>query len=197
METAMNDEDEIKRQRSELCAKWMIGFGDVYRCEVTTEQIELYALFLCDLTPQQLEFAFFQAGRSCTRFPTPADVLRCVEKNLDEITSQDGDAAWLTFRKIFERYWHPDIGISPDAPQLDPAARYAVEMIGGFHRFGTTERKNENFIKREFIEAYKRYRTTARLGPSRAEAAALLEQLKPKQLPEGHDGPQDQERNAS
>ncbi len=165
--------------------EWMRKLGIAFNQEISEARMALYAEALMDLSPEALETAFRQCVQTCHFFPTVADIRDQVRKQLDATDTFNAERSWVLFKQLFSR-WHPDVGfLDNDLPELDEAGEYALRTIGGFSRFSQTEKANENFIRKEFIAAYQRYRETGGyLAPTREQAAALLDKLKKGELPE-------------
>ncbi len=180
----MSDNNEQNKQRLTLCAKWMTGFSEIYGREVTKEMIRLYSELLADISIETLEIALRLASQSCTRFPTVADIRGQVQKQVVAEDQMHAEMAWDLVQRILSKHWHPDIGFHSNPPEIDGPTEHALRQVGGYRRLNETPVDNLNFIRRDFLEAFKRYRETAGyLAPSRQEAAAFLDSLKRGELP--------------
>jgi len=71
-------------------------------------------------------------------------------------TTVRGKQQWLLVVEIF-RQWHPDTGISPEAPKLHAAGDYAFRLIGGVRGLAASKIDHEGFIRDRFLEAYRRF----------------------------------------
>lgn len=141
----------------------------------------MYLVGLGDLKQETLTNAFIRCLHECRFFPSIAEIRKLATEPDDELSAEK---AWQTFLRIFG-CWHPDIGFVIEPPKLDAAGEHAMRTIGGIRRFALTEIANENFIRKEFIEAYKYHRKTqGLLAPTQAEAAAFLNQSPGTKLPE-------------
>lgn len=151
---------------------------------MTKELLNTYLQILNDYDPEYLGVALSIASKECRFFPVPADIIDRMPKdaNPKEIALFEAEEAWDKFKDNFHCY-HPDLGYR--GPKPDAAMEYAMRQIGGFERFSTTLVENENFIRKEFIEAHMRFDSTGgRLAPTRDEAKRLLDRLKKGELPE-------------
>ena len=176
--------EKIERQRMQLCAGWMNKFGIAFAQEVSEERILLYTEALLDLPDESLENAFRECMQICKFFPTLAEIREQTRKQFDACDQFNAEKAWGDFKKLFKNHWHPDVGFHGKYPRLDDAGEHAMQLIGGCERFAATPLEHENFVRKEFIAAYCRYRETgAYLAPTREQAAALLGRLK-EELPE-------------
>jgi hypothetical protein len=116
------------------------------------------------------------------QMPPPAIIVRHMSQPDDTMAAEQ---AWMDFKKLFKNHWHPDVGFYGDYPRLSPAGEYAMRVIGGVTRFAETEIQHEGFIRKEFIEAFHRFKETGGyLGPTREEAKAFIEKLQNRKLPE-------------
>jgi len=155
----------------------MSAFAEIYSKEVSKEKLELYAMLLKDTPIDQLERALPLCARTCNQFPTVADILKSINTQIKAEEHFKAEKQWQVFKQMFG-CWHPDLGLSPNAPELDAAGEYALRQIGGLKRFAASELAHENFIRKEFIEAYERFHETGgMLAPTRQEAAKLLDKL--------------------
>lgn len=174
--------------------------------EQLPDRFEAFEAALSDLEPTALEGAFRACLKTCTEFPTPADVLRQLseaEKNRDDF---EADKAWETVQQTLRRHWYGELlpvmsatrpenykgrieecrgGFLLHPPSFDAATDYAVRLAGGLQRIANAQGDKEaDFIRRDFRANVKRHRETlGLLAPSRDEAKAFLEGLQnPKQL---------------
>ena len=155
--------------------KLTIAFGQ----EMNPERMIIYAEALQDLSIDALETAFRQCLQTCKFFPTVADIRGQIAKQLESSDHFNAERAWTMFIEIFNHFYHPDIGVYENAPQLDEAGKYALRTIGGIQRFKNTMIVEQNFVKKDFITAYLRYRETGGyLAPTRDQAAVLLDNLR-------------------
>lgn len=136
-----------------------------------------------DVDPDELDAAFRAARGACTQFPTPGDVRKQMRQQVAAGDQFDAEKAWDLVQKICAKHWHPDIGLYASAPPIDGATEHALRQIGGYRRLNETPLDSLSFVRRDFIDAFKRHHETGGyLAPTRKEAAALLESLR-KELP--------------
>ena len=162
----------------------MSAYAEIYGKDVSKEKLEVYAMLLKDMPLNQLEGALAECAKNCQYFPTVADIRATISRRLQQADQFGAEKAWNVFLSRFGA-WHPDTGLSSSAPKPDPAGEYAERQIGSFVRFAASEIQHEAFIRKEFIDAYKRFHETGgMLAPSREEAARFLESLRKGELPE-------------
>lgn len=205
-----DEANEQIRQRNRLLTTWMRLFSETCRMreneELTPEKIKAYALTLSDLPLDALERGLKKASEECTWFPTPAEIRKF---GFAAITTQDNfeaDKAWENVQQMLRRHWFGEIypvmsatkpenwtgriedhgnGLYSIWPQpFDAATDYAIRLAGGLTRIVNASGDREmDFVRRDFLTNHKRHRETLGLiAPSREEARALLESLKPKQV---------------
>lgn len=174
----------------------MTAWNEIYGKEPSKEKLQLYEMLLKDLSIGQLERALPRVSQTCKFYPTPADIREATTEVVRQTELFAAEKAWESFKRLFG-CWHPDIGLSENAPKLDPAGEYAMRIIGGVQRFANSEYTEEHFIRREFLDAYKRYKETGgMLAPTREEARQLLDRimngdlLNPADFPPESDKPQ-------
>lgn len=168
-----------------LCAKWLSALSEIHNQPASKEKIRLYAELLADAPVDALAVAFRKSAQQCRHFPTIADIRNILQTDLQQVERFDGEESWDRVKLIFRKHWHPDIGFHSNPPNLDPAGEYALRQIGGMKRFANSDIAGENWVRKEFLEAYQRFHETGgRLAPSREEAAKLLDKLKRGELSE-------------
>lgn len=168
-----------------LCAKWLSALSEIHNQPASKEKVRLYTELLADVPVDALSVAFRKAAQQCQRYPSIAEIRGLVRSETNAIERFDGENAWDLVKVIFRKHWHPDIGFHGDPPRLDAAGEYALRQIGGMKRFAQSDIAGENWVRKEFLEAYQRFHETGhRLAPTREEAVNLLDKLKRGELPE-------------
>ena len=172
--------------------------------EQLPDRFEAFESALSDLEPASLEAAFRACLRTCTEFPTPANVrsqLANAEKHQDQF---EAEKTWELVKQTLRRHWYGELmpvmvskrpenytgriqeygdGFLLHAPPFDAATDYAIRNVGGLERIATASGKEQDFIRRDFLTAVTRHRETLGLtAPSREEAKAFLDSLKVKEL---------------
>lgn len=141
---------------------------------LTEEDFALYHELLIDVGGAEvLDAACRKASQVCRFFPVPADILAQVEKQQAQATRNTAESEWLY---IVERV---NFG---DKLKLSDAAQYAAKCAGGLMLIGDCPVADLVWRKRDFIEAYNRYRETekaeiARKPLTEAESRNLLAQV--------------------
>lgn len=135
-------------------------------------------------TPEVLDEAFKSARGNCKEFPTPYDVRQQIREKQKSEDLFGAEKAWDLAVRVSHKFWHPDIGYYRDCPVIDGPTEHAIRQIGGMRRLNSMLIDQQDFVRRDFIAAYKRHMDTGGyLAPSRMEAAKLLESLKRGELP--------------
>ena len=178
-----NDDKPTATRFESSLAKGLMAFAEIHNRRFTPELLKIYAAALADLSLEQLDGAIALALRKLGRFPAPSDLRGFVEARTEARELFAGEEAWGLVKRIFARHWHPDLGLYGEAPALDAAAEYALQTIGGYRRFAQSEIAAENWLRKDFLEAFGRYHATSgRLAATREEARTLLAELERKRL---------------
>lgn len=122
--------------------------------------IDAYEGLLVDLPLSDLRAGLIAAGRTCTRFPTPADIRKHTEEAQAPRLDMEAEAALIEIDRLIDRHgceWIP----RNQMPQ--GLAKLALKAIGGMMAYACRDAKSEPFMRRDFIEAYKRYSKTEML----------------------------------
>lgn len=198
--------DEHVKRRSAFFAGWMNKLAAAYGVEATEERQAVYLDALADLAIGELERAFRQCLNECKFFPAIAEIRAAVEKTYRVQDQFDAEKAWDWVKQIIRKHWFGEwmpvmSHIKPEhysghvavcrggyllyPPAFDGITEYAIRQVGGIERIINATDENHDFIRRGFLEAFKRHRETGGyLAPSRLEATALLDKLRRKELPE-------------
>ena len=172
---------------SKVLREWLTIFGEIYRQEVTATRMRVYRMALEQkLTAEQLELACQLATETCNFFPTPAEILSAVKTQVNDQESLDGERAWENFQEYILR-WGTDRtplfsgGRVIYPPDLDPATEYALRQVGGVHYVGRLPEDQVFWVRKNFLESYKRFNETDGLKqiPGREELRELLQKYAP------------------
>ena len=170
----------------------MVKFAEIpsYQVEVTEEKIAVYTELLCDLDPVTLDHSCREAAKCCKRFPTPADIREQAASWQTDASQLEAERAWETLQTFGHQHSYDETGNFRDCwaggkavrPELPAAIEYAMRQCGG--PFGVFECKPENthFVRRDFMEAYKRFKETKGLQLPAHEAKEILGKVT-RQLP--------------
>lgn len=172
-----NAEAEKQVKRASKClVNWLRILQETTKMRdgetLTPEKIKSYILVLADIPFEPLERGLRRSAKECTFFPTTAEIReRCENRQLA------AEQQWQLAERIFDRHWHPDIGLHSNPPAFDPAGEYAMRQIGGFPSIASTERQHVGFVRDRFLAAYTRYQAEGgeqtRLTQALAEQALL------------------------
>lgn len=72
-------------------------------------------------------------------------------------TTLRGEQRWELVKRVFDRHWHPDIGLHSNPPALDAASQYALRQIGGWRGLAESSLEHEGFIRDRFLDAFNRF----------------------------------------
>ena len=141
-------------------------------------------------------------------FPTPAEVMKRLRARASEMDQFESEKAWADVRWVIQQCWYgPELAILPlyvskgfeIGPHMrdrvvktesmggfkilpkpfDTRTDFAIRNVGGLQRIAEAGPKDHDFIRKDFIQAHRRFTATAGyLAPSREEAKALLEGMK-------------------
>jgi hypothetical protein len=96
----------------------------------------------------------------CKFFPTPAEIRGLIDKvNANGIQLQ-AEEAWQLAIDWVMRHYHPDIGVSRRAPQLDATIERAVRAAGGMNFLYNCSREDLQWAKKRFLEYFVRIHET-------------------------------------
>jgi hypothetical protein len=87
------------------------------------------------------------------------------------------EAAWMSVERLVFKVWHPDVGWPGGMkPDIDPATEYAIRQCGGMRRIHDVELDATQFVRRDFLEAFKRFTAEggAQVALSEKQAAGIL-----------------------
>lgn len=189
----------------------MASLAEAYGVELTKQRIEIYEHALNDIPLSELEHAFESALKTCPRFPSVAEIRGQIQKAIERQDNFDAEKSWDDVRWTAREFWRgADLGIQPWCMESIPAryadrveakefrggfliypkpfdahVDFAIRYVGGFDRIAQLADSEHDFVRRDFIQAYKRFsETSGYLAANREEAAQLMGILQ-KQLIEG------------
>lgn len=122
--------------------------------------IDAYEGLLIDLDVERLKGGLVRAGQTCTRFPTPADIRKCADEAEAPRLDMEAEAALIEIDRLIDRHGCEWI---PADKRPKGLSRLALQAIGGLKTYAMRDAKSEPFMRRDFIEAYKRYSKTEML----------------------------------
>lgn len=112
---------------------------------------------LSDLTDEQLKAGLIGAARTCTKFPTPADIRNCATEGQGSRLELEAENALNEIDRLIDRHgceWIPQ-GQHPTG-----IAGLALRAIGGVVAYACRDEKSAPFMRKDFVDAYKRYSQT-------------------------------------
>lgn len=198
----------------QLLAKWMTAFSEIYGKEITKERIQLYAGLLADVPVEELDVALRITAQECKNFPTIADIRGFIKKQVVAVEQFEAEKAWDFIRWAVHQFWNADSGILPHSssvPNPKWLQRYeselqveqfrggylikpkpfsanldfAIRQVGGLARIWDLAANEHDFVRRDFIQAFMRFKETGGyLAPTRQEALAMMDRINEKLLEE-------------
>lgn len=137
-------------------SRFALIFPD-YGKEITPALIDAYEGLLVDLPLSDLRAGLIAAGRTCTRFPTPADIRKHTEEAQAPRLDMEAEAALIEIDRLIDQH-----GCEWISPERMPKglSKLALQAIGGLKTYACRDAKSEPFMRRDFIDAYKRYSKT-------------------------------------
>ncbi len=178
METIEHNSDKLtlSTQSKKPKESWLIeqlGLIAVRLGEtVTAERLALYVDDLADLSLEQLERALWRARRELNFFPKIAEIRERAGADPEECQDAEAHRAWGVVVLYSDKWVHadpqgcyvPQQGCrSGQPPQLDQRTLDCVRLLGGWKRLKTASEDDVPFLKKDFIEEYKRWDAVARI----------------------------------
>ncbi|MGC1107111.1 MAG: hypothetical protein WA876_11280 [Candidatus Acidiferrales bacterium] len=161
-----------------LARKWIVVFGELFAREITPELVSAWCMLLGDIEPRLLDQACDRTARTCKFFPTVADVRAQLDQAAATAFELDAERAWHELLAWVKRFFHPDLGVTCSAPQLDPAIEFAARAAGGFRWLETCSESELQWAKKRFVEALSRQNkageTAQLLGDGEAKRALRI-----------------------
>lgn len=174
----------VQPDSQELVRQFLVRFGEIFRQPITSPLVSIWMEHFAGVSPEVLETALRRAEHESEFFPTPASVMKLIDRPEVESETLDAEKAWAGLEKR-RREWGADLtplfmaGELHHPPPLDAPTEYALAAIGGWSRFCDYDLDTYAFLRRDFIAAFKRFRETGGLlAPSREEAKRLLAQVR-------------------
>ncbi len=180
----------LSNSKSRLIREWLAIFGENYQRGISPALANIWEEHLGEVAEDDLRNAFERALLNCRFFPNLADIRACLGKPQQEQTALEEGKDTLDAEKGWEwlmkhiREWGADQtpsfsgGKFTYAPELPGEVAYAVRQCGGYQYIATADASKVVFIRRDFIQHFRRHRETkGLLAPSRQEARALLNQV--------------------
>ncbi len=180
----------LPRTKSRLIREWLALFGENYQREISPVLANIWEKHLDGVPEDDLKTAFERVLRTSRFFPCVADVRACLEKPQQELDAVeegkdllDAERAWESLQAHIREWGAEETptfsnGRFIHPPELPGEVEYAVRQCGGYPYVATADASKVVFIRRDFIQHFRRHRETkGLLAPSRQEARALLNQV--------------------
>lgn len=127
------------------------GLAEFFGAELSVAAKDLYLEAVAGLTPRQMTEGAAEVVRSAEypRMPLPGELIKAVAGSRE----QQGQRAWAAVERLASVCGSVQCVVFDD-----PAIHYAVESLGGWHRWGLWETTETGFKRRDFLRAYDAYR---------------------------------------
>jgi hypothetical protein len=116
--------------------------------------VDLWVSALADLAPETLETACKRAIQICKFFPTPAEIRAAIERPEAKALQLEAEDAWHRALRWVRRYYHPDLGIDRNAPELSPQMIHALRAAGGVPWIECCSDAELQWVKKRFVADY-------------------------------------------
>lgn len=144
-------------QTERLARQWMVTFAELFCVSLKDRgprSVDLWVSALADLEPQILEAACRRAMQICKFFPTPAEIRAAIERPEAMALQLEAENAWHRTLCWISRYYHPDLGIDRNAPELAPQMIHALRAAGGFRWIEECSDEKLVWVKKAFLADY-------------------------------------------
>jgi hypothetical protein len=132
-------------------SKALVLMGEVYEKNITEGLLEIYFNILQQFSIEQFKSAVvghLQDKRSGQFFPKPADIIRQIEGDDDNIAM----AKWCEVRKAIQR-----VGYYQSVQFDDPVIMQVIDRMGGWIELCRILTSAVGYKEAEFIKLYKHY----------------------------------------
>lgn len=150
-----------QRSTERVIREGLVKLAEVFRKDrapypLTPVLTQIWIDALDDLEPGRCEAAFSKLVRvGCRReFPTPADVRAQLDQADSKGLELEAANAWQKLLTWIERYYHPDIGVTPGAPELSGPVEHACRAAGGFRWIERCGEDDLVWARKTFLAAY-------------------------------------------
>ena len=143
--------------------KWIVTFGEIFGREITPELVKVWCRLLADVDAEALNRACERAAKTSRFFPSPAEIRGQLDQANARGFELEAEETWQKLLAWVRRFYHPDLGVTRGAPQLDPAVEFAAHAAGGFHWVEGCPESELQWAKKRFVETVSRIRETGQV----------------------------------
>ena len=139
-----------------MIRRFLVRAGELYQRQITTALIGIWNEKFQDCDSLLLGQALDRLERTCSYFPTPADVFKALDAQVRHDQNSAAEAAWgYVGRYITEYEWGDGPGgFIPGAPPMEGRADEALRAAGGVRQYLCATPENLSWMKKRFVEAY-------------------------------------------
>jgi hypothetical protein len=157
----------------QIIRKWLVVFGSLFNQDITPLLISSWCKLLSDIEPDRLESAFTEAAKTVRAgFPKPGDIRAQLEAAATTGSKLKAEEEWQKVYRVATEFWHPDIGLYPNAPQLSPATSAALRAPGGLFHIFKCSRDELQWTRKRFIDHFLLVAATGKIEHLLADAEA-------------------------
>ncbi|MGH9493533.1 MAG: hypothetical protein ACRD3B_00945 [Candidatus Sulfotelmatobacter sp.] len=123
---------------------------------LTSIMTQLWIEALADMDASLCDVAFRNLIKvGCRReFPIPADVRAQVDQAEAKGFELEAEQEWRKALLVATEFWHPDIGLYRNAPELSSATWHALNVAGGLPHLFNCSREELQWTRKRFIADY-------------------------------------------
>jgi hypothetical protein len=166
---------------SDIARQWLVKFGEICQRDVTPSLAQIWVEQLRDIAPDLLERACDRVAKTWTSgfLPTPGNIRAAIDQANAIGLQFKSEKAWEHALKYATRFYHPDLGVSRDAPELPAAIEHAIRVSGGLRWIEGCPESELQWARKRFLEAYTKFHELGHAENllSDSEAKKLLRDL--------------------
>jgi hypothetical protein len=155
--------------------------AEICQKPITAALVKIWVRDLGDLPTELLCRALERLRKTWTSgfLPTPGNVRALIAEADASGLQLEAEDAWEKYLRHVKRFFHPDIGWNRRAPELSAIVELAARAAGGPGWVGGCPEQELPWVRKRFIEAYRRTNEVGQVGHllTRGEAKKILARL--------------------